>query len=141
MTAIVIASRTPGLGGQVSKAAGAITASAAHTALEFAKCKFVAEIDWTACDVSSADELYIVTIEANTHAATTTWTVIGYLLAIGATASVASSGDATATGQVRAAFDNPYDYQVRAHSYLAGTTPSITSAINFYPPGSLDITG
>ena len=141
MTAIVPAPRTEAIGAIVLKAAGALTASTAGTAVTLDRTQFDVDINWSAIDISSTDELYLVTIEANTQAAPTVWTVIAHAMCIGATAKVASSGDATATGQMRLGVDNPYDYQVRIHTWISGTTPSINFTANAYPIKNISYIG
>jgi hypothetical protein len=138
MADIVIPSRSALLGGTELKAAGLIAADTAHTAISMGHSVFTVQMDWTACEIVSNDELYIVTVEANTEAATTTWTNIGYLAVLGALEVNAGEGDAPATGSLRGAFFNPYNHQVRLKTWVNGT---IATGINFsakaYPIESL----
>lgn len=140
MAAIVIPSWTAGIGGQVLKAAGAITSTTAQTAVTVGRCEFEVQADWTACKISANDETYLDVIEANTVAAPTVWNRIGVLNLLGAV-EIVVEGDATATGSVRAAFRNPYDYQVRLKTWIAGTLPSVNHAAKLYPMRSLSLAG
>jgi hypothetical protein len=138
MAAIVIPSRSSLLGGTELKAAGLIAADTGHAAIAMGHSVFAVQMDWTACEIATGDEFYMVTVEANTEAATSTWTNIGVLAVLGATALVGGEGDAPATGNVRAAFFNPYNHQVRLKTWVTGT---IATGINFsakaYPLESL----
>jgi hypothetical protein len=128
MAAIVINTPVAPIGGVALKAAGLVAATTAETAVLLDGGAFAVQIDWTAAEIASADELYIITVEANTRAATTTWTEIGGFRALGATAKTASSGDANATGSIRQGFYNPKDYQVRIKTWVSGT---IATGLNF----------
>lgn len=138
MAAIVIPSRSSLLGGTELKAAGLIAADTGHTAIAMGHSVFAVQMDWTACEIATGDEFYMVTVEANTESATSTWTNIGVLAVLGATAVVGGEGDAPATGSARGAFFNPYNHQVRLKTWVNGT---IATGINFsakaYPIESL----
>lgn len=139
MADIVIQSLDTLQGGTALKAAGLVAATAAGTGIQMGHGWFTVQMDWTAAEIASNDEFYKVTIEANTLAATTTWTEIGVLAVLAATEVNASSGDATATGSIRAAFFNTKNYQVRVKTWVSGT---IATGINYsasaYPIGSLN---
>ena len=141
MSDIVIQSLTTLMGGTVLKAAGLVAATAGHTAVTLGHGKFTIQLDWTACEIASNDELYIITVEANTLAATSTWTKIGDLLTIGATEVVASSGDGLAAGSVRASFENTKNYQIRIKTWVSGTVATgINYAASAFPADALNQT-
>lgn len=119
---------TAQLGAQTMKAAALVAADADHTAIEVGTASFAIRMPWTACEIASNDELYVVKLKANTRAADTTWVEIGTIFVGGATEVTGGSGDTAATGEVWAGFRNPYDYQVRASTYVNGT---IATGINF----------
>lgn len=116
------------IGGIELKAAGLIAASANQTAVEVGKCAFTIRLAWTAAEIASNDELYLIFVEANTEAATTTWTRLGIVAALGATEVLATSGDSAATGEIIASFRNPYDYQIRLATYVSG---AIATGLNY----------
>jgi hypothetical protein len=116
------------IGGTELKAAGLVAADTNHTAVEVGTCAFAVRMAWTACEVASSDELYHVIVEANTEAATSTWTKIGHLACLGAAAVTGGVTATAATGEIKAAFYNPYDYQIRLATYVNGT---IATGINF----------
>lgn len=128
MANIAINTPVAGIGGLALKAAGLVASTTAETGVAVGRGVFEIQIDWTACEIASGDELYIITVEANTKAATSTWTEIGGFRPLGATAKVSSSGDATAAGSIRQAFNNPGDYQIRVKCWVSG---SIASGINY----------
>ena len=142
MSDIVNNTPTAGIGAVSLKAAGLIATTTAHLEVEVNKCSFAVQMDWTACEIATGDEVYVVCMEANTRAAPTVWTTIGHLAALGATAHLGGMGDATATGSIRAGFSNPYDYQVRAKTWVSGSIATgINSVIKLYDIQSLGITG
>lgn len=128
MADIVIQTPDTLMGGTALKAAGLIAATTAHTGIDMGHGWVCIQLAWTAAEIASNDELYIIKVEANTKAATTTWTEIGHLATLGATEVTASTGDATATGTIRAAFFNSKDYQIRLKTWASGT---IATGINF----------
>lgn len=110
------------------KAAGLVAASAAGTALRVGHGAFDAYLAWTACETDTGNELYVVTLEANSLAATGTWTQIGVLFVGGHNSANGGLGTTAATGAVKQGFINPYDYQIRHHTYVAGT---VATGFNF----------
>ena len=128
MANISIPTRPAVLGATAAKAAGLVAASAGHTAVLLEKGDFAAQIDWTACEIGSGDEFYLIAVQANTAAAPTVWNIIGYLAALGANTPCAGLGDTPATGSMRGRFNNPYDYQVRLYTGVNGT---IATGINY----------
>ena len=141
MANIATAPRLEAIGGITLHAAGAIVATTADTAVFVDKCSFMCETDWSACDVTSSDEFYLLTIEANTLAAPTTWNVIAQPLCLSVGAHNASAGDATGTGQMRIGVDNPYNNQIRTKIWIVGTTPSINFVTKIYPLKDLSVYG
>jgi hypothetical protein len=112
------------LGATVLKAAGLVAADTNHSAVLVGHGPFAIRAAWTANEIASNDELYIVVVEANTLAATTTWTQIGVLLVTGATEVIGGVADGAATGAVKQGFINPYDYQIRLATYVNGALAS-----------------
>ncbi len=142
MTDIVINTPVAAIGGVALKAAGLIATTTAHTGVLLDNGPFAVQIDWTACEVATGDELYIIAVEANTVAAPTVWTQIGIMYVLGGTAKVASMGDATATGSARAAFHNSKGYQVRLKTWVSGTVATgINYAAKAYPIKDLSVIG
>lgn len=146
MPDITYPTRVAGVGGVSLKAAGLIAATTAHTAVDIGTGPFSVMATVTACEVASNDELYILAVEANTIAAPTVWANIGVFAAFGATEKLASMGDtpeATTFGW-KAAFHNPYDYQVRLKTWVSGTIAG-GGGINFkadlFPIDSLSVPG
>lgn len=138
MADIVAQTPTALMGGVALKAAGLVAATTAETAILAGHGWMTVQMDWTAAEIASNDEYYLITIEANTLAATTTWTRIGILEFLGAVEKTIE-GDATATGTTRASFFNSKNYQIRVKTWVAGT---IATGINFsakaYPIDSLN---
>lgn len=116
------------IGGIELKAAGLVAADTNHTAVEVGTCAFAVRLAWTACEVASNDELYHILVEANTEAATTTWTRIGHLACLGASQVTGGVTATAATGEIVAGFYNPNNYQIRLSTYVNGT---IATGINF----------
>lgn len=125
---------------------GAVTleASAAHatndavgTAVFIGKGKKRIVTDATVVKVSGNNEMYLITLEANTIAATTTYKTIATLFAGGDTSVTGRDTDDVLDSQ-EIIIDNPYDYQVRVRSNMVGSSPSITYSVNAYPLGSKD---
>jgi hypothetical protein len=143
MAEIVINTPKAAIGGIVLKAAGLIATTTAGTGALLDGGMFSAQVDWTAIDIDGNNELYIITMEANTRAAPTVWTEIGGFRPLGATEVVASSGDVTATGSIRQGFWNPYDYQVRYKVWVsgAGVSAGLNFAIKAYPIEDLGVIG
>ena len=110
------------------KAAGLVAADTNHTAVMTRASAFAIRFAWTACETASTDELYVVVVEANTAAATSTYTRIGTLFVGGHTNVIGGAGTTAATGEYMQAFYNPYGYQVRISTYVNGT---IATGINF----------
>lgn len=119
---------TAQLGAISLKAAGLVAADTNHTAVTPNTAAFAVRFAWTACEIASNDELYVVVVEANTAAATTTWTRLGTLFVGGATEVTGGSGDTATSGEYTQGFYNPYGYQVRISTYVNGT---IATGINF----------
>jgi hypothetical protein len=103
------------------------------TAYEVGKGKFKAVTKVTVLDVDANDEHYIMVVEANTRAATSTWYEIGTLFAGGAHEVTGRAAD-DAADEYEIILDNPYDYQVRVTTYILGSTNvGITSSVILYP--------
>lgn len=116
------------------KAAGLVAASAFGTALRVGHGTFEAILTWTACETDTGNELYVVILEANSLAAPTVWNQIGALFVGGHTGADAGLGTTAATGAIKQAFLNPYDYQIRYHIYVAGTVATgFNFAIDVHP--------
>jgi hypothetical protein len=115
------------LGAVALKAAGLVAASATETAVEVGKGKFRIVSNITAIETASNNEMYNVVLEANSRSATTTWNEIGTLFARGASETTGRSAD-DSTDEEEIIVDNPYDYQVRVHTYVVG---SISTGINY----------
>jgi len=115
------------LGALSLKAAGLVDESDTETAVEVGKGTFRAVTSITAIEVASNNELYISVIEANTRSATSTWYEIGTLFARGANEVTGRTADDSADAE-EIVLDNPYDYQVRVHTYVVG---SISTGINY----------
>lgn len=119
-----------GIGGIAMKAAGLVAADTAHTELAVGHSQFMIQMDWTACEIATGDELYNIAVEAED--ASGTWTRIGVLNVLGASAMVGDEGDAPATGSVRGIFANPYykstSSKVRLKTWVKGT---IATGINY----------
>lgn len=111
------------------KAAGLIAADTAHTEVEVGHGPFCVRAEWTANEIASNDELYIVVVEANTLAAPTTWTQIGVLLVTGATEVIGGIADGAAAGSVKQGFNNPYDDKIRLKTFVNG---SLATGFNFF---------
>lgn len=143
MANIVIPGSTffPAMNGAIPlKAAGLVAASAAHTSVVVGHAAFCIELDWTACEIDTGNEHYHITVEVED--ASGTWTQVGVLADIGATASVASEGDAPATGNIKAGFRNPFKGQgshVRLHTWVSGTVATgINFSANLFPIDNLN---
>lgn len=128
MAEIVLANPASMIGGTALKAAGLVAADTAETGVVLGHGMFCVYGAWTAAEILSNDEFYMVTVEANTRLAPTVWTNIGYLFAVGALEVEGGEGDAPATGSVKAGFFNPYDYQVRVKCWVNGT---IATGLNY----------
>lgn len=118
------------IGGISLKAAGLVAADTAHTGVLIGRAQFLVQMDWTACEIATGDELYIITVEAEDSAGV--YTRIGVLNILGAAAVVGGEGDAPATGSVRGSFANPYykagGSNVRLHTWVNGT---IATGLNY----------
>lgn len=110
------------------KAAGLVAADTNHTGVMVRSAAFAIRFAWTAAEIASNDELYIVKVEANTASATSTWTEIGTLFVGGATEVIGGVADTSTSGEVTQAFYNRYGYQVRISTYVNG---AIATGINF----------
>lgn len=116
------------MGGLTLKAAGLIAADNNASGVLLGHADFAAYLAWTAAEIASNDELYVVVLEANTRADTSTWTQIGVLGVFGATEVIGGITDTANSGAVKQAFHNPYDYQLRVSTYVNGT---IATGFNF----------
>ena len=117
------------IGGISLKDAGLIAADTAHTEVVVGRSQFVVQMDWTAAEIASNDEFYLVTVEAEDSAGT--WTRIGILNLLAALEVNGGEGDAPATGSVRGSFANPFykpGSKVRLKTWVNGT---IATGINF----------
>jgi hypothetical protein len=137
MADIVVNTPVAAIGGIALKAAGAITATTAHTEVHMGTGDFAVQMDWTACKISANDETYLVAVEGKNGS---TWTRIGILNLLGAV-EIVVEGDAKATGSARAAFYNPYGGLVRLKTWIGGTLPSINFSAKAYPIKDLSVAG
>jgi hypothetical protein len=116
-----------------------IEASAAHgsndatgTSVYVGKGKFRMVTAATVVKVSGTDEIYFVTVEANSRGATTTWKTIGTVFAGGYSSKTGRDTSDVADEQ-EVIIDNPYDYQIRTRTNFSGSSPSITYSLTAYP--------
>jgi hypothetical protein len=114
------------LGGVALKAAGLVAADDQSTAVIVGKGKFKLVVVISAIEIASNDEYYIIDLEANTAAATSTWFTLATLFAGGATEKVNKPDGVV--GTYVTLVENPYDYQVRVATNVMGT---IAAGINF----------
>jgi hypothetical protein len=119
------------IGGLALKASGAVTSSTQETAVIVGKGKFRIVTTVTAVDVASTDEGYVVNLEANTAAATSTWFTLATLLAGGAT--TVWKMPSVVIGTYVTIVENPYDYQVRVTTTCLASGSSITFSVDAYP--------
>lgn len=113
--------------GEVLKAAALVAADTAETAVFLGRGLFLIELEWTACEIASNDELYVVQFQHNTVADASTW-LDGVTLSFGATEVTGGAADTAAAGKLVFALWNPYDNQVRVNTFVSGT---IASGMNF----------
>ena len=125
MANIVLVNPLTMIGGVPLRAAGLIAASAAETGVQIRSTQFTVYAAWTACEIDTGNEIYMVTVEGQNAAGT--WVNLGVLMVLGATAAI-GEGDAPATGSVKASFNNPYGGLVRIHTWVKGT---IATGLNF----------
>ena len=124
------------VGGLELRASAAAGADATADAVEIGKGKYRIVTTWTGCEVDDNDELYVITLEANTRYATSTWYEIGVLAVLGDSVATGRDTDNSSTGSVEIIVDNPYDYQVRVRTYVNGTiTTGVTYSVTAYPLG------
>jgi hypothetical protein len=116
-----------GSGGVALKAAALVAADTAETAVFCGRGWMAARIAWTACEIVSNDELYVVLFQANTAAATSTYVDL-VSVPFGATEVTGGQGDTPASGEMWLAFFNPGDHQVRVNTLVNGT---IATGMNF----------
>lgn len=116
------------IGGTELKAAGLVAADTNHTAIDFGAGVFAIRFAWTAAEVASGDEFYMVKVQANTRAATTTWTEIGTIFVGGDSTTQGGLTDIAASGEVTQGFTNPYGHQIRLATYVNG---AIATGLNF----------
>lgn len=109
------------------KSAGAVTTSTNGTAAYAGKGKYLVKLVVSALDVDTANDLYMIKIQANTADATTTWLDVSPKMALGhSTATGDSASDEADT--VYWIIDNPYDHQLRVRTIIVGT---VTTGINY----------
>ena len=120
------------LGGVEIVASAAVTKDTNSTGVIVGKGKIRIVVDVTAIEVASDNELYNIDIEANTEAASSTWYRIGNLC-LGAAVATGRAAD-DAIDEYEFIVDNPYDYQIRATTYVVGSVATgITFSITAYP--------
>jgi hypothetical protein len=103
------------IGGTTLKSSAALTNATTknvETAVELDKGQYRIVTDITAITLAGANDFYLMIIEANTRAATSTWYEIGTLFAGGAKELTGRSAN-DAVDQLEIIIDNPYNYQVR----------------------------
>lgn len=109
------------------KAAGLIAASTASTGVVMGRGWFIVKVVTTAVEIASNNELYNITFDANTVAASSTWVRLHGSVVLGATEVTGQDDSADAAEYVIAVW-NPYDYQVRVNTLVVGT---IATGANF----------
>lgn len=125
----------PPLGGQTLKAAGLVTTTANATAVDLGRGRFLLEINTTAIDADATDDLYLVKVQANTEAATSTWVDITPKMAWGNTTATGDTDGTDAVGKDYIEVWNPNDHQVRVRTIVVGTvTTGINQTITAYRP-------
>jgi hypothetical protein len=123
-----------GSGGVSLKAAGLIAADTDHTAAFLGRGWHAIRIAWTAAEVASTDELYNVVFQADTKAAVATYIDLQAGVAFGDSVALGGAVDTAATGETWIAIFNPYDNNVRAQTFVAGTIATgFNCTIDAYP--------
>lgn len=123
-----------GSGGVSLKAAGLIAADTDHTAAFLGRGWSAIRIAWTAAEVASTDELYNVVFQADTKAAEGTYIDLQVGVAFGDSVALGGAVDTAATGEMWLAIFNPYDNNVRARTFVAGTIATgFNCTIDAYP--------
>jgi hypothetical protein len=102
-----------------------------ETAVEVGKGKMRCVTAVTAINVTGDNDQYLMVLEANTRADTSTFYEIGVLFFGGAKEMTGRSAD-DAADEYEIIVDNPYDYQVRVVTYVVASSGSITSSVKAY---------
>lgn len=105
----------------------------AETAVYLGKGKYRIVTTWSTCAVDGGDEFYHMTLEANTRNDTSTYYEIATLAVLGDSSVTGRNDDDAATGAKEIIVDNPYDYQVRVHTFSNGSTVSCAFTVYAYP--------
>lgn len=121
-----------GVDGTVLQASTTITSSTNTTGVEVGKGKFVVVITTTAIHQESGFDNVSFWVEANTKAATTTYTQLA-CLPIGDATGVGVAIGSTGVGSFPVYINNPYDYQIRLNVDVLGSTDSVTYSAKIYP--------
>lgn len=125
--AFVTWSPDKGLEGISLKDAGLVTTTANGTGVNVGKGKYRLVVNITAIDADATDDLYSISVQANTEAATSTWKYVTPKMMFGnATATGDDSTDST--GEFDIIIDNPEDNQLRIRTIVVGT---VTTGINY----------
>lgn len=111
------------LGGVTLRASANVQGSTinADSGVEVGKGRYALKVVVTVLDITSNDEHYIIDLQANTRSATSTWEDIGTAVCLGPVETTGRAAD-SATGTYWYIFENPNDYQIRAVTYLIGST-------------------
>ena len=124
------------LGAIALKASGAVTTSAAAAAVVVGSGTYQVKVVVSALDVVNNDEQYLIVIEGNTLAAASTYTEVGNLV-LGALEVTGRAADG-----VVGTYMVPITYtggdKIRIHTYVIGTTPSITFSADVLPLVSVE---
>jgi hypothetical protein len=115
------------------RAAGLVAADGADAAVFVGRGWFVADLNWTACEIATGDEYYNVQFQYNTVAAASTW-LDGINIAFGNAALLGGAAATAAAGKMTFAIWNPYDNQVRTNTWVTGTIATgFNYSVDFYP--------
>lgn len=119
--------------GLTIRAAGLVAADTANTGVFVGRGFYMARLTWTACEIATGDELYVVELQTNTAAATSTW-LDGFRLAYGNAALIGGAAATAATGEHVFGFWNPYDQDVRTKDWVTGTIATgFNYVLEFFP--------
>jgi hypothetical protein len=118
--------------GTTLKSSGAVTSSGtAETAVNVGKADFDVEVVVSAATTGTGNDMFLIVVEENTLAATTTWTECGNLC-LGDAGGTGRSAAIT-TGSFPVGVARSGDNQVRIKTYLVGSAASVTFSATAYP--------
>lgn len=121
-----------GVDGTSLQASTTITTSTAATAVEVGKGLFCVVITVTAVHQESGFDNVAFWIEANTKAATSTYTQLA-CLPVGDATGVGIAIGSTGVGSFPIFVFNPYDNGIRINAKVLGSTDSVTYSAAIYP--------